>query len=221
MSAQDVTPRSTWHRRAGLLPLAYLSGLVAVALAHPGLPQWWWLAIHLLLLGAVTNAIVIWSAHFTSAVLRTPAARSRGAAARLIVLNAGVVTVLAGGTLDAPWVGVAGAGAVFAALVAHLVWLVRRLRAALPARFAVTVHYYVAATVALLTGVPVGAMMLVTDDAGKPRLVLFHAHINLMGWVTLTILGTLVTLWPTTCGPASPTTRRPAPARRCRWRSSV
>jgi nitrite reductase (NO-forming) len=29
-------------------------------------------------------------------------------------------------------------------------------------------------------------------------LLLFHAHVNLLGWVTLTVLGTLLTLWPTT-----------------------
>src|SRR5690606_22292168 len=28
-------------------------------------------------------------------------------------------------------------------------------------------------------------------------LVLFHAHVNLLGWVTLTVLGTVLTLWPT------------------------
>ena len=60
-----------------------------------------------------------------------------------------------------------------------------------------TVHYYIAASVALLTGVPVGAWMLVVDDSARPRLVLFHAHVNLLGWVALTVLGTVLTLWPT------------------------
>jgi nitrite reductase (NO-forming) len=187
-----MTGRSGWHRRVALLPLAYLAGIVAVGLAHPVLPQWRWLVIHLLLLGAVTNAIVIWSAHFTAAILRVPANR-RGEALRLATLNLGVLAVVAGGT----WVGVAGAGFVFAAICAHLVWLRARLRAALPARFTVTVRYYVAAAVALLVGIPVGALMLVVDDATRPRLVLFHAHVNLLGWVTLTVLGTVLTLWPT------------------------
>jgi hypothetical protein len=39
--------------------------------------------------------------------------------------------------------------------------------------------------------------MLVADDASRPRLLLFHAHINVLGWITLTVLGTVVTLWPT------------------------
>ncbi|MEV0130996.1 multicopper oxidase domain-containing protein [Dactylosporangium sp. NPDC050688] len=192
------TGRAHWHRRSSLLPLGYLAGIVAVGVAHPLLAQWRWLAIHLLLLGAVSNAIVIWSAHFTAAVLRAPTpARRRGEATRLGVLNLGVLTVLTGATAGLPWAGVGGATVVFAAILAHLHWLRGRLRAALPARFAVTVHYYVAAAIALLAGVPVGAWMLVTDDAVRPRLVLFHAHVNLLGWVTLTVLGTVLTLWPT------------------------
>ncbi|MEU1810671.1 hypothetical protein O7622_16255 [Micromonospora sp. WMMD1076] len=190
--------RAGWHRRTGLLPLAYLVALVAVAFVHPFLPGWRWLAIHLLLLGAATNAILVWSVHFTTAVLRCPApARRHAEAVRLAVLNAGIGGVLAAGVTDRPGLGIAGAALVFGAAVAHLLWLATRLRAALPARFAVTVHYYVAASVALLTGVPVGAWMLVADDDSRPRLLLFHAHVNLLGWVTLTVLGTLLTLWPT------------------------
>lgn len=196
-SAAPMAERGRWHRRVNLLPLAYLAGIVAVGFVHPVLPQWRWLAIHLLLLGAVSNAIVIWSGHFTAAVLRVPTPDRRGEAVRLGVLNTGVLAVLTGGGLDVPWVGVAGAAIVFSAIVAHLFWLRARLRAALPARFTVTVHYYLAAAVALLTGIPAGAWMLVRDDTLRSRLMLFHAHINLLGWVTLTVLGTVLTLWPT------------------------
>ncbi len=192
------TGRAIWHRRAGLLPTAYLGGLVTLGFVHPFLPTWRWLAIHLLLLGAVTNAILVWSAHFTAAVLRAPVPRGhRSEAARLTVLNVGVAAVLGGGTADRPWLGVGGAALVFAAVAAHLAWLARRLRRSLPARLSVTVRYYLAASLALLAGVPVGAGMLLTDDAHRSRLLLFHAHVNLLGWVTLTVLGTLLTLWPT------------------------
>jgi hypothetical protein len=190
--------RARWHRRAALIPLAYLAALAVVALIHPWLPAWRWLGMHLLLLGAVTNAILVWSAHFTAAILRIPApAHRRADVARLTVHNAGVMAVLASGVLERPWLGVAGAVAVFAAVVSQLVWLAQRLRAAVPSRFAVTVRYYLAAAAALLAGIPVGAWMLVVDDAGRPRLLLFHAHVNLLGWVTLTVLGTVLTFWPT------------------------
>ncbi|BEL03078.1 hypothetical protein Q0Z83_012690 [Actinoplanes sichuanensis] len=185
--------RASWHRRVGLLPLAYLAALVVLACAHPLLPQWRWLAIHLLLLGAATNAILIWSAHFTAAVLRAPAPPHRRAEAiRLALLNGGILLILTGGAR-----GVAGAVLVFAAIAAHLHRLVTQLRKALPSRFAVTVHYYAAATIALLTGIPAGGWMLVTDDDLRPRLILFHAHVNLLGWIMLTVLGTLLTFWPT------------------------
>jgi nitrite reductase (NO-forming) len=121
----------------------------------------------------------------------------RGAAGRLGALNAGVLAVLAGGTVGPAWVGVAGAALVFAAVVSHLWVLATWLRRSLPARFAVVVRYYLAAGVALLLGIPAGAWMLVIDDDERPRLLLFHAHVNLLGWITLTVLGTLLTLWPT------------------------
>ncbi|SCG53835.1 hypothetical protein [Micromonospora halophytica] len=192
------TGRANWHRRVAALPLAYLAALVVLGFVHPFLPTWRWAAIHLLLLGAASNAIVVWSTHFAAAVLRASAPDSRRTqAARLVTLNVGVLAVLVAGTADRPWLGVGGAALLFAAVAAHLVGLARRLRRALPARFTVTVHYYLAAAVALLAGVPVGAWMLVVDDALRPRLALFHAHVNLLGWVTLTVLGTLLTLWPT------------------------
>ncbi|HEX5202266.1 hypothetical protein ACFQS1_38835 [Paractinoplanes rhizophilus] len=192
------TGRAGWHRRAGLLPVGYLAALIVLAFAHPLVAAWWWLAIHLLLLGAATNAILVWGAHFTAAVLRVPlSAHWHGAALRLLLLNTGVIAVLAGGANDRPWLGVAGAAVVFTAVAAHLGWLARQLRQALPARFAITVRYYLAATVALLTGIPAGAWMLVADNRARPRVLLLHAHVNLLGWILLTVLGTLLTLWPT------------------------
>ena len=197
-SLQAGTGRARWHRWTGLLPLAYLAAIVVVGFVHPFLTEWRWLLIHLLLLGAATNAILIWGTHFAAAVLRAPTPASRrGEAARLAVLNAGVVCVLVAGTAGPGWLGVAGATAVFGAVLAHVAALAARLRRALPARFSITVHYYLIAGVALLVGIPVGAWMLVVDDATRPRLVLFHLHVNVLGWVSLTVLGTLLTLWPT------------------------
>lgn len=197
-----MTGRATWHRRVGLVPVAYLTALVLASAGHAFLPQGPWLLIHLLFLGAVTNAILIWSTHFTAAILRSPAPPTRRAEAlRLVLLNVGVLGVLAaGGSGGPPWPGVAGlagAAAVFAAVAAHLAALAARLRRSLPARFTVTVRYYLAGGLALLAGIPAGAWMLVVDDAARPRLLLFHAHVNLLGFVTLTVLGTLLTLWPT------------------------
>ena len=53
-----MTGRGGWHRRVAWVPLSYLVGIVAIGVAHPLLPGWWWLGVHMLLLGAVTNAIL-------------------------------------------------------------------------------------------------------------------------------------------------------------------
>ncbi|HEX6968218.1 MAG TPA: cupredoxin domain-containing protein [Micromonosporaceae bacterium] len=188
--------RARWHRSVNLLPIAYLAAIAAVSIVHPLLPQWRWLLVHLLLLGAAGNAILIWTTHFAAAVLRVPADPRRAEATRLVLLNLGIGGVLAAGTVGTGWLGVTGSLAIFIAVLAHLWALATRLRRSLPARFAVTVHYYLAAAIAVLVGVPVGGWMLV-DSAHRDRLVLFHAHVNLLGWVTLTVLGTLLTLWPT------------------------
>lgn len=199
--APKARPPTRWLRRVGPIPAAYLVAVVLVAVVHPFLPSWRWLLVHLLLLGGATNAIVVWSNHFAVAVLRSSPPRSRRwEATRLITLNAGVVAVLVGGVVGRTddgwwsWVAVAGAGLVFVAVLGHLLTLASRLRRALPAPFTVSVYYYVAAAVALLVGIPVGAWMLL--DGGNARLHLFHAHVNVLGWVTLTILGALLTLWP-------------------------
>lgn len=177
--------------------MGYLVLIVVTGLVHPLLPQFRWLLVHLLLLGAVTNAIVVWSTHFATAVLRAPApANRRGEAIRLVTLNVGIVAVLAGGAGEGwRWAAVTGSVVVFTAVLAHLTVLAARLRRTLPAPFVVTVHYYLAAATALLAGIPAGALMLVGSHS--PRLLLFHVHVNVLGWVTLTVLGTLLTLWPT------------------------
>jgi nitrite reductase (NO-forming) len=67
----------------------------------------------------------------------------------------------------------------------------------------VTVHYYLVAGAALLVGIPAGAWMMVIDD--RAPVLLFHAHVNVLGWITLTVLGTLLTLWPTVLRTRMPT----------------
>jgi nitrite reductase (NO-forming) len=61
------------------------------------------------------------------------------------------------------------------------------------------VRYYVAAGGLLPLGVTLGVIMA-PDDLPEPlhaRLALAHVAVNLLGWMGLTVVGTLVTLWPT------------------------
>ncbi|MER8006594.1 multicopper oxidase domain-containing protein [Streptomyces sp. NPDC094149] len=194
------SPRSRWHLGVNAIVAFWLTLFAAVGSAHHFLPHAFWLLVHVLLLGAVTNAIVIWSGHFAASVLRLPEAnRGAPAALRLVCLNAGAVGVI-GGMLFARWyVVLAGACLVAAAVTAHAVWLVRLMRRALPGRFSMTVRYYVAASALLPVGAALGVVMARGDLAGdlSERLRVAHETINLLGWVGLTVAGTLITLWPT------------------------
>ena len=64
--------RASWHRRVGAIVLFWIVAAGLVSLFHRNLPSSHWLLVHLLLLGAATNAILIWSDHFATSLLRLP-----------------------------------------------------------------------------------------------------------------------------------------------------
>jgi nitrite reductase (NO-forming) len=176
-------------------------------LAVPVLAPWWnalpeprWLLVHVLLLGAASHSILVWSRHFTLAVLHAapPDSERRQQSARLLLLNGGALLVMTG-VLGEWWpVTVLGATGVAAAAAWHGVALVQLLRAALPARFGTTVRYYVAAAGLLPVGALLGVLMAREDEGpAQPRMLVAHVVVNVLGWVGLTVVGTLVTLWPT------------------------
>lgn len=192
--------RAAWHLGANAVVAVWLALFAVVSLVHPFVPMARWLLVHLLLLGAVSNAVLIWSGHFTVSVLRA-SDMNRGvpAALRLGCLNAGAAAVI-GGMVAGMWpVVLAGGAAVAGAVLAHAAWLVRLLLRALPGRFSMTVRYYVAAAVLLPAGVTAGVLMArggLSDDLAA-RLLVVHELVNVLGWVGLTVAGTLITLWPT------------------------
>ncbi|MGZ8736180.1 MAG: multicopper oxidase domain-containing protein, partial [Nocardioides sp.] len=180
--------------------LLWLLLLVGVVLAHPFVPAPRWLMIHLLLLGAVSHSILVWSQHFADALLHTSPlpGDARERSTRLLLLNGGVALVVAGVLGDVWPVTAAGAAGVAAGAGWHAVALVRQMRRALPARFGTTVRYYVAASCMLPVGAYFGVLM--ARGIGDPlhvQMMLAHAAVNLLGWMGLTVVGTLVTLWPT------------------------
>jgi len=191
--------RSSWHLRSGALVVAWLVALLAVGLGHPFVPAARWLLVHLLVLGAASTAILIWSWHFTAALLRLPdGAGRRGQALRLAVFTTGAVAAVTG-TVTGRWEMLLAGGVAVAVVAAwHAVALLRHLRRALPSRFGITVRYYVAAGAVLPLGVALGVTMAHgLSDGVHARVVVAHAMVNLLGWIGLTVVGTLVTLWPT------------------------
>ena len=182
-------------------PVVIWLGLaVLVALVHPFVDDSRWLMVHLVVLGAVTHSIMVWSVHFTGALLRSrPDLESRRRQTyRLAMLAAGTTLVLVG-VPTAVWpVTVVGAVLVSTAVVWHARMLVVRLRKALPGRFRITVRYYILAATCLPVGALFGVLLARGQaDAWHGRLLVAHTMTNLLGWVGLSILGTVVTLWPT------------------------
>jgi len=192
--------RTKWHLGANAPVAAWLTASLVIAVTRSRIPESAWLLVHLLLLGAVTNAIFVWSSHFADALLRrraTPGSR-RWQAARMVTLNVGVLTVVAGMVTGAWILTLAGSVTVGTAAAAHGITLARQLRAALASRFGATVRYYVLASLSLPIGAGLGAALARDpDEPWHGRVMAAHITINLLGWIGLTVMGTLVTLWPT------------------------
>jgi len=192
--------RTQWHLGANAPVAVWLAATLAITLFRRYIPESPWLLVHLLLLGAVTNAIFVWSAHFADALLRrrATAGSRRWQTARLVALNVGVLAVVAGMVSSAWILTLVGSVVVGAAAAGHGITLALQARAALASRFGATVRYYVYASLALPIGAGLGAA-LARDPLGlwHGRLVVAHITLNLLGWIGLTVMGTLVTLWPT------------------------
>ena len=180
--------------------LAYLTaGAVTLALGDRVVAGRW-LALHLVLLGAVTNAIVIWSEHFAAALLRVAPVGERAATARTLALNLGILGVLGGVHGGRPSLATIGACLAGVVVLAHAVALVTRVGRALPSRLGGTVWFYLAASAALLAGMGLGLLLAggVAGSADAYRAArLAHVHLNVLGWVGLAVVGTQFTLWPT------------------------
>ena len=175
--------------------LVWLMAIPVVAVAHPWLPEPRWLLLHLLLLGAVTHSIVVWSQHFADALLHV-ASTPRPQLLAMLALGALAVMV---GTQTSLWpVTLVGATSVVGAVVWHAVRLAGQLRRALPGRFAGVIHYYLAAALVLPIGAALGVLLARgLPDPWHSRLLLAHVVVNLLGWVGMTVAGTVLTLWPT------------------------
>src|SRR5699024_6443815 len=64
--------------------------------------------------------------------------------------------------------------------------------------FRITVRYYVVAAALLPVGATFGVLLARGyGDDWHGRLLVAHSMTNLLGWIGLSILGTLITLWPT------------------------
>ncbi len=192
--------RATWHLRANAVVLAWLIAGAIASATHQFLPAAEWLMVHLLMLGAVTAAILIWSAHFTQALRRRPLPTGRtGEALRLGGHSIGAIAVIVGIARPVPSAVIVGAVLVGGVLVWHAVEIAITAKGALSNRLGWSTWAYVGAAVAMAAGVVLGVLLSrgATTVDGTARLYLGHVTLMILGWVALTVMATLITLWPT------------------------
>jgi nitrite reductase (NO-forming) len=185
------------------LVAAWLVAAGVIVIVHRFVEAGTWLMVHLLLLGAVSTAILVWSQHFADSLLRRPAPGGRVFhGIRLVGHSLGALLVVVG-VVGGWWPLVLTGGSIIGVVaIAHAASLTVQLRGGLPARFAPLVHYYIAAGLSLVIGVALGVIMARASLPASVHDRLFPAHVgfNLLGWVGLTVVGTFILLWPTVLG---------------------
>ncbi|MDO5726858.1 MAG: multicopper oxidase domain-containing protein [Bowdeniella nasicola] len=191
--------RSRWHLATGTVVIAYLLIDALIILNHRFIGEATWLMVHTFTLGAITNALHIWTNHFAAAILRYRAdPRRRTEIALLGGLNAGVITTAAGIVTGQIQVTAIGVALVCLAVGGHALHLGRAIKRALPARFTIIVRAYLAAATLLLPGLVAGYGLAVNPvEPDRTALLAAHLACNILGWVALPIIATLLTLWPT------------------------
>lgn len=195
-SALTAPTRGFWAARD--IPTALWLVLTVIAvLAHRSIPAPHWLMIHLLLLGAITHAILVWSQYFSFALLRSKATLTdrRHQNVRLALSNGGATLVFLGVPLGVWPLSLVGAALLIIAVGWHGLSLFRRARRSMPGRFGRVIRFYIVAAGMLVIGAGLGGWLAQGTDA--PNLVLAHALLNVLGWIGIVVAGTVVTLWPT------------------------
>jgi nitrite reductase (NO-forming) len=159
-----------------------------------------WLPLHLTLAGAVSVAISGAMQNFVLALTATPAPSPSVVWTQFALVNLGAGLVAFGYARGHGGI-VALGGASFVAAMALLGWFIRRAwRRALNRRHRFPVAMYGAAVGAVLVGGTLGALVgsgAIHDVEVWLGLRQAHLTLNVLGWVSLTIVGTLVTLLPT------------------------
>lgn len=158
----------------------------------------WWGPLHAFLAGTVLLAIAGATQMFTITWAAAPAPPAMLAAGQRWALVAGVGLVLVGMGFSAIWAVIVGVVLVFVglALLAFSLW--SAVRRSLLRRFDLSARFYLLALAAGAMGVVLGGMLgsgSVGARFSEFRLV--HSHLNLVGLVGLTIVGTLPTILPT------------------------
>ncbi|HEX6146465.1 MAG TPA: hypothetical protein VF083_06770 [Acidimicrobiia bacterium] len=158
----------------------------------------WWGPLHAFLVGTVLLAISGASQMFTITWSASPAPPGWLSAVQRWLVGAGAGAVLIGVSADLDWLVWLGALAVIGGLAALSASIIRAVRHSLLRRFDLSARFYLTAFAAGMIGVVLGAILgsgWVAEPYARLRLV--HYHLNLVGLVGFTIIGTIPTFLPT------------------------
>jgi nitrite reductase (NO-forming) len=176
---------------------------LTAALVSLALPASWrlglWLPLHLALAGAISTAISGAMQNFMLALTSTPAPPERIVWAQFLLVTSGAGSIAIGMPTSTGWITAVG-GVAFVSAMAVLGWMLRTAwRRALNRRHAMPIAAYACAITSVLLGAAIGAWLGAGDASGGAYLELKQAHMtaNVLGWASLTVVGTLITLLPT------------------------
>lgn len=158
-----------------------------------------WLPVHLMLAGAVATAISGAMQNFALALTAGPAPSDVAVRARFVLLSGGVVAIGVGVPAGWPWL-VALGGASFTVSMGLLGWVVWRASArSLQRRHRAPVAAYLLAAAAVLIGATLGAVIGAGAATPSAWAAIRRAHmlLNVLGFGSLTVAGTLLTFLPT------------------------
>ncbi|MDO4887204.1 MAG: hypothetical protein Q3979_00625 [Actinomycetaceae bacterium] len=207
-----LRPRSIWHRLTLSIQAAWALVLVAVLALNAVLPDARWYMIHTAGLGLIGSAILVWTWHFADALTRRRQSQ-KAQLARLALMGAGAVQLgvaMAGVGRASEVLSLTGPTTIMAAMSWHLAALRKALSGGFLGRAAVTLRFHATGAAFLILGATFG-MLLAVDATSVSMASLWRRVINLehdsvalahsmcmtLGFVGLTILGTLVTFGPT------------------------
>jgi len=192
---------------AGLVVAIIFVALAVLSLALPaGARLGLWLPVHLALAGAAGTAIAAMLPFFVAALAVGRPVPAPVRVASLVLVAGGALLGVAGRLAsggDTSLVAAGGAGAFVAGMTLVGLSAALPLRAASGTRRVITEAAYAVAIVDVLVGVSIVALFLAGDAdvvSAWSRLRAAHAWLNLLGFVTLVIAGTLVHFAPTVAG---------------------
>ncbi|HET8673874.1 MAG TPA: hypothetical protein VFL87_09575 [Thermoleophilaceae bacterium] len=171
------------------------AAVAGIANALDGRPWLHWLALHLALLGGVSQLVLGAGQFFACAFLATNPPSRRMVAAQLAAWNAGTVLVAVGVPAAAPGLAEAGAALVAVGLVLFALAL-RGLQCGSLQRAPWAVRWYMACAACLAVGALAGALLARGTVWSHGSLLGAHLALNLAGWLGTAIVGTLHTFFP-------------------------